>query len=160
MASQCLRLGLIGFGNVGQGFVDLLKQKTDLLAAQYNLQTQIVAVGSLEGSLLNPNGLNVDKLLAAAKTRDLANYADEPGLRRGVEPSAIITESSIDVIVETTFTNFETGEPALGYIRAALESGKHVVITNKGPIALAYSELANLAERKGVFFGYEGTVMS
>ncbi|MGB5304467.1 MAG: homoserine dehydrogenase, partial [Gemmatimonadota bacterium] len=59
-----------------------------------------------------------------------------------------------------SYTDLETGEPATGHIRAALEAGKHVVTTNKGPVALHYAELAELARERGLEIGVEGTVMS
>lgn len=71
-----------------------------------------------------------------------------------------ISESNADVVVEISYTDLETGEPALSYIQRALETGKHVVTTNKGPIALQYPELAALAREKNVQIGVEGTVMS
>lgn len=42
----------------------------------------------------------------------------------------------------------------------AIESGKHVVTTNKGPVALYGKELSRLAANNGVRFEYEGSVMS
>jgi homoserine dehydrogenase len=64
------------------------------------------------------------------------------------------------MIAEATFTNPVDGEPATTFCRWALESGIHVVTTNKGPIALHGAELKDLARRNGVAFEYEGSVMS
>lgn len=69
-------------------------------------------------------------------------------------------ESGADVVVELSYTDLETGEPAASHVRAALEAGKHVVTTNKGPIALHYGELEALARERGLCIGVEGTVMS
>lgn len=52
------------------------------------------------------------------------------------------------------------GEPALSFIKRALEHDKHVVTTNKGPIALKFQELYALARSKNLEIGVEGTVMS
>jgi len=59
-----------------------------------------------------------------------------------------------------TFTDFETGQPAVSHCRQALAGGTHVVTSNKGPAALAKKELWNLAAENGVQFRFEGTVMS
>ncbi|MFC9420035.1 homoserine dehydrogenase, partial [Bacillus mobilis] len=72
----------------------------------------------------------------------------------------VIKSSPADIVVEATFTNPPTGEPAVSHVRWALESGKHVVTTNKGPVALHGIELTRLAEENGVRFEYEGSVMS
>ncbi len=36
-----------------------------------------------------------------------------------------------DIVVEATFTSPIDGEPAVSHVRWAIESGKHVVTTNK-----------------------------
>ena len=71
-----------------------------------------------------------------------------------------IQESNADAILELSYTDLKTGQPALEHLRAALNAKKHVVTTNKGPIALAYQELRALAQAQGVELGVEGTVMS
>jgi homoserine dehydrogenase len=63
-------------------------------------------------------------------------------------------------VIEATYTNIKTAEPAHSHFKAALESGKHLVTTNKGPTALYFRELAVLAKEKKLHFRYEGTVMS
>jgi homoserine dehydrogenase len=63
------------------------------------------------------------------------------------------------VVIELTTLNPATGEPAISHIRAAFARGHHVVTANKGPIAHAYSALAEEASRAGVEFRFESTVM-
>ena len=65
-----------------------------------------------------------------------------------------------DIVAEATFTNPTDGEPALSHVRWALESGKHVCTTNKGPVALAGQALKALAAEHGVSFEFEGSVLS
>jgi homoserine dehydrogenase len=64
------------------------------------------------------------------------------------------------MVIEATYTDIQTGEPAISHIKAALKGKKHVVTTNKGPIARAYRELSELAKENGVDLRFEGTVMS
>jgi homoserine dehydrogenase len=71
----------------------------------------------------------------------------------------VIRHMPSDIVVEATYTNPTDGEPALSHVRWALESGKHVCTTNKGPVALAGQELKALAEH-GVSFEFEGSVVS
>jgi len=154
-----MRLALIGFGVVGQGFAEILQERGDQLAASYGWAGQIVAVGDLlRGSLYHPEGLDPAALLAAGDS--FSHYPESAGLQRGWSNEQIIRESNADAVVEVTYTDLKTGEPALLHVRAALESGKHVVTTNKGPIALRYAELRALAAQNGVQIGFEGTVMS
>jgi homoserine dehydrogenase len=72
----------------------------------------------------------------------------------------LIAQSGAAVLVEVSPTNFATGEPATGYIRAAIARGMHIVTANKGPVALHFAELTEAAAAAGLSFGFEGTVMS
>jgi homoserine dehydrogenase len=72
----------------------------------------------------------------------------------------MIAEAEADVMLEATYTDIKTGQPATDYIRGALERGMHVTTTNKGPLALFSSELSALARERGVHFLFEGTVMA
>ncbi len=64
-----------------------------------------------------------------------------------------------DVLFEATSLNRHTGDPAIGHLRAALESGAHAISANKGPVVHAYRELCELAQSKGRKFLFESTVM-
>jgi len=57
-----------------------------------------------------------------------------------------------------TPTNIKDGEPALSHIKTAFKSGKHVVTTNKGPLALALPALTELADYNKVYLRFSGTV--
>jgi homoserine dehydrogenase len=72
----------------------------------------------------------------------------------------LIRQGAADVVVEASNTDLNTGLPALDYCRAALDSGKHVVLANKGPIAVAYAELAAQAQRANKQLLFEATVMA
>ncbi len=153
-----MKIALIGFGVVGQGLVRILHEKRDSLAQRCQFRPQVVAVSDkIKGTLYHPDGLDPAALLAV---RTLTDYPESPGLIRDLTTSEdIIRHSNADVVVEVTPTNLKTGQPALDYCRLALEMGKHIVTTNKGPIALAYGELSAAAHRLGLYLGFEGTVM-
>jgi homoserine dehydrogenase len=153
------RLAVIGFGNVGQGLAEIIAEKGDELAQRFGLQLQIVAISDkLKGSIYNPNGLDPNALLKAVRSGGTLDKIEAP--QRGWDALETILSSNANVVVELSYTNLETGQPALDHIRTALESGKHVVTSNKGPIALAYQELNTLAAEQGLQIGFEGTVMS
>jgi len=83
-----------------------------------------------------------------------------PDGEKGWNSLKTIKDSNADIVIEMTYTDIETGEPALSHIQTALNGKKHVVTTNKGPISLAYHELLELARENGVKLRFEGTVMS
>ncbi|MCS6908093.1 MAG: homoserine dehydrogenase [Anaerolineales bacterium] len=154
---QSVRLLMIGLGNVGQGLLTILIEQEQSLR-QYGLNFSVVGVNDLRlGSLADPRGLSLPDLLAAAAQGDLNRVAAE---KKGLSVEDMLEQVDYDVLVEASYTNLQSGEPATGYIRKAVSSRKHVVTTNKGPIALHYPELQSLAEQNGVRIGFEGTVMS
>ncbi|RME49469.1 MAG: homoserine dehydrogenase [Caldilineae bacterium] len=153
------KLALIGFGNVGQGLARILSERGDELARRYGARFQIVAVSDLlKGSLYDPDGLNPAELLDAVQSAGTLEGVTAP--ERGWDALRTITETNADAVVEISYTDLKTGEPARTHIEAALTHGRHVVTTNKGPIALHYPQLAALARQHGVEIGAEGTVMS
>jgi homoserine dehydrogenase len=155
------KLALIGFGTVGQGLAEILKDKADQLRTEYGFEVQVVAVSNSNGAIYHPDGLDIHRLLAAVQeSGSLDRYPDTPGLVRGWDSLTTIRDSNADTIVEVAWTDLHTGQPAIDHIRAAFEAGKHVVTSNKGPAALAYQELERLAEAHGVRWGIEGTLMS
>lgn len=155
------RLAFIGFGTVGQGAVEILRDKAAMLRDRYGFEAQVVAVTTLrKGGLYQRDGLNLDALLTAIGSGSLAHYPEAPDLIRDMDALATIQHTGADVIIEVSYTDLSTAEPALSYCRAAFDAGKSVITANKGPIALAFAELTALAKSKRAFFGYEGTVMS
>jgi homoserine dehydrogenase len=153
------RLAMIGFGNVGQGFARILQERGELLARTYGARFQIVAVSDLlKGSVYDPAGLDVGALLTAAERDE--SLQSVAALHQGWDALQTIEGSNADVIIEISYTDLETGEPALSHIRKALIAGKHVVTTNKGPTALYYPELLQIARQQNRSLGVEGTVLS
>ena len=153
------RLALIGFGNVGQGFAQILRDHGQSLAQHFDAIFQIVAVSDFVlGSLYDPDGIDPALLLEAVGKA--GHLRDVAAPHKGWDALETITRSNADIVVEMSFTDLGTGEPAASHMRAALAAGKHVATTNKGPIALHYPELAALARQNNVRIEAEGTVMS
>ena len=151
-----VRIGIVGFGNVGRGFAQALKKNGDFYRRVYEINFYITAIiDQNSGCAYNPDGIDLDQLINASSIKDL-NEAEHPNWN----VISMIQHSETDVILELTYTNLMTGEPAVLHIREAILSGKHVVTSNKGPIALHYKMLSSLANQNGVTIGIEGTVMS
>lgn len=156
------KLALIGFGVVGQGFAEIIHRKKSALRDRYGVEFSVVAISDmLKGSIYDPDGLDIPTVLdLLQQKRSLEEYPVTATLERGWDAFRTIKETNADTVIEITYTNVQTGQPGLDHCRAALEHSKNVVTTNKGPIALAYAELMDLARRHGVRIGFEGTVMS
>ncbi|QDP41854.1 homoserine dehydrogenase [Radiobacillus deserti] len=157
-----IKIAFIGFGGVGQALAELLYTRKEDLFRLYGLNTQVVAVSDvMKGSVYHPEGLDIPTLLQEVKqTGSVSSYPDQPGLVKGWDSMETIEQSNADMIVEVTFTDVETGQPAIDHCKRAFRNKKSVVTTNKGPVALAYHPLAELAKENDVYWGFEGTVMS
>ena len=121
------KLALIGFGTVGQGLAEILRDKGEMLQDTLGFEGRIVAVSDmLKGAVYHPDGLEVAKLLEAVQSSGtLDAYPDSPGLARGWDSLQTIRNSNADTIVEVSYTDVNTGQPAIDYCRAAFESGKN-----------------------------------
>lgn len=156
------KLAFIGFGVVGQGLAEILRDKKEVLKQEEGFEPEIVAISDLmKGSIYHPDGLDIDTVFKVLQeSGNLENYPLHSGLETGWDSLRTIRDSNADTIIEVSYTDVKTGQPAIDHCKAAFESGKNVVMTNKGPVALAYKELNELAQKHNVFWEFEGTVMS
>lgn len=157
------KLGLIGCGTVGQGLLQILHDKKDYLRDAFGFEARVVAIADkLKGTLLIPEGIDISEVLALLGAgKGLAEYPKAtPAQVEPLDPLDMIERTDADIIAEMTYTDIKTGEPATSYIKKALRLGKSVVTSNKGPAALHYREIQELARQNGLHFRIEGTVMS
>lgn len=138
-----LRVAILGLGSVGRGVASMLAKK--------DLGIRVTGIADSKSGISDPAGIDVAAVLEKkAKT----GLCGDSHLNTG----EIVRLGEYDVLVEVTPTDVQTGEPALTHIRTALAMGKHVVTSNKGPLALHFKDLMALAEEHGVQLKYEATV--
>lgn len=157
------KIGLIGCGTVGQGFLEILNKKSEYLMDKIDFAAKVVGISDkLKGSLLIPEGINLAKLLQILNQgKKISEYLKgKKNAAQGMDPLEMIEKCEADIIAELTYTDIKTAEPATSYLKKAFRTGKHVVTSNKGPAALYYKELKKLAQRNNLLFKFEGTVMS
>ena len=156
---QHIRLTLIGFGVVGQGFVELLANKQEYLQQRYGTWLTLVGVANARhGFIYRADGLDISLLLQFAK--EGRPLTDQSGVRHWDSTLEGLNATASDILVEASPTNLRDAEPALSHIRAALSRKIHVVTANKGPGALAARELLQLASLHGVQLRMESAVMA
>ena len=151
-----VKIVYVGFGIVSQGLAEIILRNNSVLPQDKNIEVQTVGIlDTIKGSKLDTKGINMQHILANANNGDYSllteNILDIP---------KAIQEINADIVIEASFTDIKTGQPAISHIETALNSDKHVVTTNKGPFALAYEEIFNLAKLKRKTLAIEGTVMS
>ncbi len=147
---KTIRISIIGFGAVGQGVARSILSKREYLKKQ-GIDLRIVGISDSKGSEINAGGIDIEKALLRKKQKSSVAVGTSNALD-------IIGDVEHDIVVEATPTNINNGEPGLGNMRLALKSGKHIVTSNKGPLALHFNELKEAAQDNGLFFRYEATV--
>lgn len=153
------KLLIVGFGTVGQGFLELLVQKKDFLKEKFGLDFKLMGIcDALKGSVLSKKGLDMKGALKWVK--EGKNLNDFPEGKKGLNAIEAIENSGASILFEATYTDIKKGEPATTHIKNALNKKMDVVTTNKGPIALFYNELKEIARKNKKTLKFEGTVMS
>ncbi len=152
-----MRIILIGCGVVGQSFARILVHREAELVKNYGFHPRVVAIVDRGGAAMNPRGLDLEKMLAL-KVKDGTVAASRKYGRLAMSGLEVIESVEAEVMVEATPTNIKDGEPGISHIKTAFKTGKHVVTTNKGPLALALPALTELADYNKVHLRFSGTV--
>ena len=157
MQKRSVDFVLVGLGNIGRRLLELITRQRQLLVSRYGLDFRLVGAADSTGAALIPTELNmkaiVDLKLAG---RGIAEYP-EAG-HRDLTAGEMLHQTDLNLLVEASPTNLETGEPGLSCIRWTLEQGIPVVTCNKGPLVLAYQELVGLARENNTRLHFSGTV--
>ncbi len=127
-------VGLLGLGVIGTGVARTLMGKADTLSQQVGCPLVLRQAADCDASRQQTS-----RLSDGVFTTNVDQLLGDP---------------EIDIVVELIGGEAE----ALGYIRHAIASGKHVVTANKEVIAKHGPELRSLAERHGVDLRYEASV--
>jgi homoserine dehydrogenase len=129
-------IGMIGCGNIGAAFVDILAERSDELEAVAGVRPGLkrIAVASLSKS-------RPERVRAVP----LTDKAEE-----------IVRDRDVDVVVEL----MGGVEPARTYLLEAIRNGKSVVTGNKELIAAASADLVLAAKSANVDLRYEAAAMA
>ena len=151
-----MRLIIVGFGVVGQSFAKLILSRAADLYNTYGVNPRVVACVDKKGAVVCPSGIDLQKLLDIKKIKGtVVDYRSEGSKSLDYD---IVEQTDSDVLLELTSTNLQDGEPGISNIISAMRSGKHVITANKGPLALAFPSLLELANYNDVMLRFSGTV--
>ena len=151
-----MRIIICGFGVVGQSLVKLFDSRSEDLYAKYGLKPRVVGVFDSRGSAVDSSGLEFNKLVEVKKKfGTVKKYSDKKNSMSGVD---MLNNIDADVLIETTASNYKDAEPGMTHITSAMKKGMHVISVNKGPLALAFPSLLELAMYNQVMFKFSGTV--
>jgi len=151
-----LRIILCGFGVVGQNFAKLLLSRSEDLYALHGLKPRVVGVFDSNGTAASSAGLDLNRLLEIKKKYgSIRKYHNKEKDANGLE---MIRGIDADVLIETTPSNYKDAEPGMSHMVNAMKNGLHVITVNKGPLALAFPSLMELAIYNQVLLKFSGTV--
>lgn len=147
-----MRIFVSGFGTVGQGFCEVLAMRRDMMAARYGEAP--VLVGAMDSRTYCYDTDGFDPLALVERKKGTGRV----GLEQYTDPVEILSSIEYDLLVEVSPTDIRTGGAGLKNIEYTLSEGKDVITVNKGPLALRFRDLVDLAERNGCRFRFEGSV--
>lgn len=157
-----MRIILFGFGVVGQNLAKLFLSRGDDLYQLYGMKPRIVAVMDRKGYVVSQSGFDLERLLKVKRTKgsvyDYEHKVTFKGLNENLNIDELLSNIDAECFVEVTPTNLKSGEPSLSYIISAMKHGKSVVTANKGPLALAFPSLIELARYNDVMLRFSATV--
>ena len=146
-----MRVAIVGYGGVGRAFVQLINGKKDYLKKE-GLEIQVNYIIGRNGGVYNSEGIDLQDFMEFGEHhRDITKYSK--GGDSNLFFKKILDNKDVEVVIELTPTNKETGEPGMAHIKSSLEYGINVVTANKGPILLAYKQLKNIAVKNNVQLG-------
>ena len=131
-----LRIGLLGCGTVGGGFVRLLTAERQRIRARYGVDL------SISGILVR----NVGKERDSVPMTEIRSLLTDRALD--------VIDGDCDLVVEVVGGVHTAGT----LVRRAIERGRDVVTANKALLAASATELFAAAERSAVQFGFEASV--
>lgn len=134
MDKKLVKIGLMGFGNIGTGTYATLEMNRDHIKKTTGIDFEIVKI--LEK--------DVDRKRDVVLPADIFTQ----------NPDDLFMNSDIDIIIEL----LGGIQPATDLMLSAMNHGKHVVTANKAAVAANYHQLREAAERNRVMFRYEASV--
>ncbi len=129
--NSTVRVGVLGYGNVGAAVVALIGENGDTIAARTGLRLEVARVAVRD--------------LSKART-GFSGFTDDA--------ASVVTDPDVDLVVEV----IGGIDPAKSLVLAALEAGKPVVTANKELMAAYGAELFDAAAKAGVDLLFEAAV--
>lgn len=133
-SSSPIRVGLIGFGNIGAGVVRWMEQNRALMAERVGREVVLARIADVD--IERDRGVKVDRSALTTNAYD------------------IINDPTIQIVIELVGGTGKARE----FVEAAIRAGKHVVTANKALLATFGGDLVGLAAEHGVVIGAEASV--
>ncbi|MEA4956381.1 Homoserine dehydrogenase [bioreactor metagenome] len=134
MSKNEVNIGLIGFGTIGAGVVEIFNKNQEILSKKCGKPVNLKKVADLD--IESDRGVKIDQSILTTDVND------------------VLENDDIDIVIELVGGY----EPAKTFVLKAMENGKHVVSANKALIAKHWKELIDVADKNNVRFSFEASV--
>ncbi|MBP2625208.1 MAG: homoserine dehydrogenase [Nitrosopumilaceae archaeon] len=150
-----MRIILCGFGVVGQSLLQLLESRNKELYKKYSIKPKIIAISDSHGYAIDKNGINFAKAITIKKKfGTITKYNNN----KYTNVTHLIDDIEADILIETTPSNYNDAEPGMTNIITAMKKKMHIISVNKGPLALAFPSLMEIARHNKIILRFSGTV--
>jgi homoserine dehydrogenase len=129
-----INVGIIGYGTVGSGTVEILMKNRDIIADRLGSEIVVRRIADLD--IRTDRGLAIDSRLLTTDALE------------------VINDPQIHIVAELMGGT----DKAKDFILMAMEKGKHVVTANKALLAEHGREIYAAAEKNGVSLAFEASV--
>lgn len=134
MSKNEVNIGLIGFGTIGAGVVEIFNKNQEILSKKCGKPVNLKKVADLD--IESDRGVKIDQSILTTDVND------------------VLENDDIDIVIELVGGY----EPAKTFVLKAMENGKNVVSANKALIAKHWKELIDVADKNNVRFSFEASV--
>ena len=134
MQKTQLNVGLLGFGTIGTGVVQVFQKNAELIRQRSGVELRLTRIADLD--ITTDRGVSLPEGV-------LTSDAD-----------AVLTDPDIDIVIEL----IGGYAPALQFILKAIANGKHIVTANKALMAVHGQEIIAAANRANVDVLFEAAV--
>ncbi len=134
MPKDAVKIGLIGFGNIGTGVVKMFRHSGKMLDERAGVRLELKKICDLD--IKRDRGVSVPPGSLTTNVNEILN------------------DPEIDIVIEL----MGGYKPAYNFVMSAMEAKKHVVTANKAMVSRYWEELADCASRNGVEIMAEASV--
>ena len=132
---EVINVGLIGFGTIGSGVVNILQDNSKIIKERLGITLQLLRIADRD----------IESKREATPAKDVIFSQDA---------SDVINDPEIDIVIEL----IGGYEPAKTFVIDALKKGKRVVTANKALLAVHGDEIFKVASETGNDIGFEASV--
>ena len=150
-----VKIQLFGFGNVGRAVARVLLEKERFFREKYGVKFKVVSIADTSGTVWLPEGIDLrEAILVKENFGKLSSWTNEYEVYN-FSPVEAVKEIEADIVIDVT-----NDKNAHKWHFEALKGEKAVVTSNKPPLAFHYEEIIGEAERRGLPYLFEATVMA